>query len=126
LLSGNGRAYISEELKNHLATRGMTQTHGAPYHRMTQGKIERYHRSMKNEVSLQKYYLLWELEQETERFVNYYNNERYHESLNNMTPADGYYGRHQLIISLRERLKRRTLKARKHYNISQTIAQSTP
>jgi len=102
----------------------MTQTHGAPYHPMTQGKIERYHRSMKNEVNLQKYYLPWELEQEIERFVNYYNNQRYHESLNNVTPADVYCGRHQEIISWRERLKRRTLKTRKLYNQSQP-AQST-
>ena len=103
----------------------MTQTHGAPYHPMTQGKIERYHRSMKNEINLQKYYLPWELEQEIRRFVEYYNNERYHESLNNVTPADVYYGRHQEIISRRERLKRRTLKTRKLYNLSQSIAQST-
>ena len=125
LLSDNGSAYISEELKEYLATKGMTQTHGAPYHPMTQGKIERYHRSMKNEINLQKYYLPWELEQEIERFVSYYNNKRYHESLNNVTPADVYYGRHQEIISRRERLKRRTLKTRKLYNLSQSIAQST-
>ncbi len=125
LLSDNGPAYVSEELKHYLATKGMTQTHGAPYHPMTQGKIERYHRSMKNEVNLQKYYLPWELEQEIERFVNYYNNQRYHESLNNVTPADVYYGRHEEILSRRERLKRRTVKARKHYNLSQPIAQST-
>ena len=125
LLSDNGSAYISEELKEYLATKGMTQTHGAPYHPMTQGKIERYHRSMKNEINLQKYYLPWELEQEIERFVTYYNNKRYHESLNNVTPADVYYGRHLEIISRRERLKRRTLKTRKLYNLSQPIAQTT-
>lgn len=125
LLSDNGSAYISEELKEYLATKGMTQTHGAPYHPMTQGKIERYHRSMKNEINLQKYYLPWELEQEIERFVSYYNNKRYHESLNNVTPADVYNGRHLEIISRRERLKRRTLKTRKLHNLSQSIAQST-
>jgi len=80
---------------------------------------------MKNEINPQKYYLPWELEQEIERFVNYYINQRYHESLNNVMPADVYYGRHQEIISRRERIKRRTLKARKHYNLSQSIAQST-
>jgi hypothetical protein len=94
-------------------------------HPMTQGNIERYHRSMKNEINLQKYYLPWELEPKIGRFVNYYNNQRYHESLNNLTPADVYNGRHQEIISRRERLKRRTLKTRKLYNLSQSIAQST-
>lgn len=124
LLSDNGPVYVSEELKEYLATQGMTQTHGAPYHPMTEGKIQRYHRSTKNEINLQKYYLPWELEQEIERFVDYYNNERYHESLNNVTPADLYYGRYLEIISRRERLKRRTLRIRKIYNLSQSIAQS--
>lgn len=124
LLSDNGPAFASKQLESHLASRGMTQTHGAPYHPMTQGKIERYHRSMKNVINLQKYYLPWELEREIERFVDYYNNERYHESLNNVTPADMYQGRHTEILTRRERLKQRTLKARKLYNLSQPTAQT--
>jgi putative transposase len=121
LLSDNGPCYVSEELKQYLQTKGMAQTHGAPYHPMTQGKIERYHRSMKNQVNLVKYYFPWELEQEIARFVDYYNNERYHESLDNVTPADVYFGRKEEIITRREKIKRRTLKRRKLYNLSQTI-----
>ena len=60
---------------------------------MTQGKIERYHRSMKNVVKLQNYYLPWELEAEIAKFIDYYNNERYHEAINNLIPVDMYYGR---------------------------------
>lgn len=118
LLSDNGSAYISRELREYLESKGMTQTHGAPYHPQTQGKIERYHRSLKNVVNLDKYYFTWQLEQEIDRFVQYYNHERYHESLNNVTPADVYEGRYQEIITRREELKRRTLKARKRYNLS--------
>ena len=59
---------------------------------MTQGKIERYHRLMKNIVKLQNYYFPWELEQEISRFVDYYNNDRYHESSNNVTSFGVYYG----------------------------------
>ena len=124
LLSDNGPAYVSQELATYLHTKGMTQTHGAPYHPMTQGKIERYHRSMKNEINLQKYYLPWELEHEIARFVRYYNNERYHESLDNVTPADVYCGRHQEIITRREHLKQQTLKQRRRYNLSQPITQT--
>lgn len=124
LLSDNGPAYVSEDLKSYLASKGMVQTHGAPYHPMTQGKIERYHRSMKNVINLQKYYLPWELEQEVARFVSYYNNGRYHESLDNVTPADVYQGRHHEILTRRERLKQRTLKARRRYNLSQPTAQT--
>lgn len=121
LLSDNGSAYVSHELREYLESRGMAQTHGAPYHPMTQGKIERYHRSLKNVVNLDKYFLPWELEHEIDRFVRYYNNERYHESLDNVTPADVYQGRYQEIVTRREQLKRQTLRARKRYNLSQEI-----
>lgn len=123
LLSDNGACYVSDELKKYLTLKDMTQTHGAPYHPMTQGKIERYHRSMKNEINLQKYYMPWELEQEIEQFIDYYNNRRYHESLNNVAPADVYFGRHREIYSRREQLKRKTMIARKRYNLSQLTAQ---
>ena len=82
-----------------------------------QGKIERFHRSMKNEVRLQNYYLPGELEEEIRCFIDYYNNERYHESLKNVTPADVYFGRHKEIESRREKIKRRTLKQRRKFNL---------
>jgi transposase InsO family protein len=117
LLSDNGPCYLSSELQEYLDEQGMDHTRGAPYHPMTQGKIERFHRSMKNEVKLQHYYMPGELEAEIARFIAYYNNERYHESLENVTPADVYFGRQREIITRRELLKRRTLKRRKRYNL---------
>jgi putative transposase len=73
---------------------------------------------VKNEVCLQHYYLSGELEQEIGRFIEYYNNERYHESLENVTPADVYFGRHKEVITRREELKRKTLKHRKLQNLN--------
>jgi len=73
---------------------------------------------MKNEINLQKYFLLWELEQEITGFFHYYNNRRRHESVDNVAPADLCFGRHQEIITRGEQLKRQTLKARKYYNLS--------
>lgn len=116
LLSDNGPCYLSRELAEYLEERGMTHTRGKPFHPMTQGKIERYHRSLKNEVLLQHYYQPEELEREIARFVGYYNNERYHESLNNLTPADVYCGRAKEIETRRERIKRQTLQQRRKYN----------
>jgi putative transposase len=69
LLSDNGPCYLSRDLKAYLDEHGMTHTRGARYHPQTQGKIERYHRSMKNVINLQHYYLPGELEQEIKRFV---------------------------------------------------------
>jgi putative transposase len=47
----------------------------------TQGKIERWHQTMKNRVLLENYYLPGDLERQIGAFVDHYNNQRYHESL---------------------------------------------
>lgn len=80
---------------------------------MTQGKIERYHRSMKNILLLDNYYSPDDLKAEIEAFVEYYNYQRYHESLDNVTPADVYTGRAERILKERDRIKERTMKQRK-------------
>ena len=116
LLSDNGPCYVSAELATYLATHGLIHTRGKPYHPMTQGKIERYHRSMKNVVKLEHYYSPWELERAIGRFVEHYNHRRLHEALQNVTPADVYSGRQATILSRRERIKRATLKRRKRMN----------
>ena len=116
LLSDNGPCYISKELSDYLETKDMAHTRGAPYHPQTQGKIERYHRTMKNVVKLRNYYYPDELRRELERFVEYYNNERVHESLKNVTPADVYNGRHHEIQTSRQLLKMQTLRRRRWYN----------
>ena len=117
LLSDNGPCYVSGELATYLGRHGMTHTRGAPYHPMTQGKIERWHRSMKNVVKLDTYYSPWELERAIARFVEHYNHRRYHESLENVTPADAYHGRQQAILTRRQQIKQRTLARRKRANL---------
>lgn len=117
LLSDNGSCYVSQELRTFLEQKHMEHTRSAPYHPMTQGKIERYHRSMKNLVNLQNYYLPTQLEIEIGSFVNYYNHERYHESLNNLTPADVYFGRAKEVLTKRDRIKQRTLQQRRLQNL---------
>jgi hypothetical protein len=92
LLSDNGPCYISGQLQDYLQEKKIDHIRGRPYHPMTQGKIERFHRSMKNVINLENYYYPWELEIQLEKFVEYYNHERYHEAINNLTPADVYAG----------------------------------
>jgi len=113
LLSDNGPCYIASELGQWLEDQGMGHTRGKPYHPMTQGKIERYHRSMKNQVLLENYYLPGDLEARLAAFVDYYNHERYHESLDNLTPADVYFGRGQTILEQRKRIKQKTMATRR-------------
>ncbi len=113
LLSDNGPAYHSADLAQFLKERRIEHIHGAPYHPMTQGKIERWHRSMKNVIKLQNYYSPSELERAIAEWVEYYNNQRYHESLKNVTPADVYFGRDKEIIKKRNQLKEQTLALRR-------------
>ncbi len=84
---------------------------------MTQGTIERYHRSMKNVVKLEHYYFPWELETAIAEWVAHYNYDRYHESLDNVTPADVYNGRRNDILDRRAMIKSRTLTQRKVQNL---------
>ena len=116
-LNDNGPCYVSGELADYLETHNIVHTRGAPYHPMTQGKIERYHRSMKNVVKLEKYYSPWELERAIARFVDHYNHRRLHEALDSVTPADVYAGRRPAILARREQIKRRILAQRKRENL---------
>ena len=113
LLSDNGSSYISGELADWLAGRGMDHVRGAPLHPQTQGKIERWHQTLKNRILLENYFLPGDLEAQIEAFVEHYNRQRYHESLNNVTPADAYFGRATAIIKRRERIKRQTIEHRR-------------
>lgn len=117
LLSDNGPCYLSGELKKYLKERNIDHTRGRPYHPMTQGKIERFHRTLKNVINLDNYYYPWELEKQLKEFVNYYNHERYHESINNLTPADMYSGRREKVLNEREEIKQKTMKLRRNYNL---------
>ncbi len=113
LLSDNGSSYISGDLAEWLNGQGMDHVRGAPYHPQTQGKIERWHQTLKNRILLENYYLPGDLENQVAAFVNYYNNQRYHESIGNVTPGDVYFGRHTAIIERRENIKKLTIQNRR-------------
>lgn len=113
LLSDNGSASISADLAAYLQTYGLRQTRGQPFHPLTQGKLERYHRSLKNLIWLENHYFPWQWEQAIAAFVDFYNQQRYHEALGNVTPADVYFGRAEQIQSRREAIKQKTLTQRR-------------
>jgi hypothetical protein len=83
------------------------------YHPQTQGKIERWHQTFKNWILLENYYLPGDLEAQIGRFIDHYNNHRHHESLDNLTPADVYFGRGHAILLERARFKRKTISQRR-------------
>ncbi len=116
LLSDNGSCYVSGEFRKYLNTLAIKHVRGAPYHPMTQGKIERYHRSMKNIIKLTNYYSPEELNKEISKFVEYYNQSRYHEGINNLTPVDVYTGKDSEILTTRKKTKVRTMNNRRSIN----------
>ena len=89
-------------------------TCGAPYHPQTQGKIERWHQTLKNRILLENYFLPGYLENQIAAFVSHYNHQRYHESLKNLTPANVYTGRGQTILLEREKIKTMKLRRLQH------------
>jgi transposase InsO family protein len=113
LLSDNGTCYIAGELAQWLDKQAMDHVRGAPCHPQTQGKIERWHQTLKNRILLENYFLPGDLEAQVEAFVDHYNHRRCHESLRNPTPADVYFGRGQTILLDRERIKRKTIQQRR-------------
>jgi transposase InsO family protein len=121
LLSDNGPCFRSGDFKKYLKSEDIGQVFGAPYHPQTQGKIERYHRTMKNVIKLENYYTPEQLKNHIEAFVDYYNNRRYHESLGNLTPADVYFGRGEKILKTRRKTKRRTIDIRRKNYFKQKV-----
>ena len=113
LLSDNGSSYIAGDLAKWLDDQGIGHVRGAPNHPQTQGKIERWHQTLKNRILLENYYLPGDLEAQIGDFVSHYNHRRYHESLGNLTPADVYSGRGQTILMKREAIKQRTFEQRR-------------
>jgi transposase InsO family protein len=113
LLSDNGSSYIATDLADWLKAQGMDHVRGAPYHPQTQGKIERWHQTLKNRILLENHFFPGDLKGSIGRFITYYNHHRYHESLSNLTPADVYFGRGQSILQQRVRIKRNTMNQRR-------------
>jgi len=116
LLSDNGPGYLSSRFNQYLLLVGIRHITASPYHPQTNGKVERYQRTLKAEVNLSSYELPSELVQAIGAFVEYYNYERYHEGLDNVTPWDVYSGKREGILRARKEAKTRTLEARRGYN----------
>jgi transposase InsO family protein len=116
LLSDNGSGYLSRQFAEYLRLVEIRHIIASPYHPQTNGKIERYHRTIKGEIRMMPYEMPGKLKKAIKEFIDYYNYQRYHEGLGNITPYDVYTGKHLEIIQKRKEAKGKTLEARRDYN----------
>lgn len=117
LVSDNGPGLVGAAFREYTEGARLKHIFASPYHPQTNGKIERYHRSLKERVLLVTHTTPWDLEQEITVFLAYYNSERYHEALGNVTPDDVYFGRKEAILERRKELKSKTLARRRASNL---------
>ncbi len=126
LLTDNGSGYISRAMQEYLGFHRIKHLRAKAHHPQTIGKIERWHRTMKDEVTLVVHTTPGQLWEAISRFVGYYNSQRYHEALRNVTPDDVYFGRRETILNRRNQLKIRAMVARReHYRRSMKTGQKT-
>ena len=116
LLSDNGSGYISRAFQEYVQLVGIRHIFAAPYHPQTNGKLERYHQTLKRSVNQVLYDVPRDLQCAISEFVNFYNFRRYHKALKDITPSDMLAGRRDEILGRRREAKDRSLQRRKEHN----------
>ncbi len=102
-----GRPVVN--LRDYLEMVGIKHILATPFHLQTNGKLERYHQTMKRDVNEVPYELPADLEAAIVAFVRYYNYRRYHTALGNVTPSDVLKGRRREIVRRRKEVQARTI-----------------
>ena len=125
LLSDHGSGYLARAFEEYLRMLAIRHIYCAPHHPQTNGKIERFHETLRARMNLLIYTSPEELRCTMLAFIDYYNHRRYHEAIGNVTPADAYYGRREEILRRREEQKQRTIEERLRYNLGRSSLELT-
>ncbi|MDP6495837.1 MAG: integrase core domain-containing protein [Dehalococcoidia bacterium] len=116
LLSDNGPRYASRALRDYLGMVGIKHILATPFHPQTNGKVERYHQTLKRSVNQLPYEVPGDLETAIGDFVSYYNFRRYHKALGDVTPSDVLKGRREEILQRSKEVQAQTIERRRRYN----------
>ena len=95
---------------------GIKHILAAPFHPQTNGRLERYHQTLKRDVNQLPYEMPSDLEAAVVAFVSYYNHRRYHKALGNLTTSDVLRSRREDILRRRKELKTQTIERRREHN----------
>lgn len=113
VVTDNGKCFEAGDTRDYLSTEDIRSIFARSHHPQTLGKLERLHRTMKECVNLHVYDNPWQVARAIDGFYCYYNHERYHEALGNVTPADVYFGRAEAILRHRTQIKAQTMQRRR-------------
>jgi putative transposase len=123
-LSDRGPGFLARALENYLRMLEIGHIYCSPYHPQTNGKLERFHETLKARLNLLVFTSPEALRAAMAEFIEFYNHRRYHEGIGNVTPADVYFGRREEILKRRKEQKQVTLDARFRYNLGQAPNQT--
>ena len=126
LLSDNGPGYVSRAFRDYLGVVGIKHILAMPFHPHTNGKLERYHQTLKRDVNQLPYEMPSDLEVAIVAFVSYYNYRRYHKALGNVTPSDVLKGRRPEILRRRKEVQAQTIQRRRQHKQGTQGAYETP
>ena len=116
LLSDNGSGYVSRAFRDYLQMVGIRHILAPPFHPQTNGKLERYHQTIKGDVNQVPYEAPSDLQEAIAALVSYYNHRRYRMGLGNVTPADELNGRRDQLLQRRKEVQTQTFERRRRYN----------
>jgi transposase InsO family protein len=103
IISDNGPQFIAKDFKEFIRLSGMTHVRTSPYYPQSNGKIERYQKTVKGDCIRVKTPLsLEDARRRVADFVNHYNTQRLHSAIGYVTPMDKLEGRAQTILAARE------------------------
>jgi transposase InsO family protein len=104
VISDNGPQFIAKDFKAFLKLKGMDQVRTSPYYPQSNGKLERWHQSLKRECIRPKTPLcLADAQRVVAGFVKHYNTERLHSAIGYITPVDKLHGKAEAIFHERDR-----------------------
>jgi putative transposase len=119
LLSDRGSGVLARALEDYLRLIENRHIYCSPYHPQTNGKLERFHETLKARLNLLVFTSREALRAAMAEFIEFYNHRRYHEGIGNGTPADVYYDRREEILKQRKEQTQETLDRRFQCNLSQ-------
>jgi putative transposase len=115
LISDNGKQFKAKELKEYLRVCGLKQVYTSPHYPQSNGKIERFHRTLKSEaVRKQSYLSIDDARRQIASYIEYYNNKRLHSAIYYLTPVEMFEGKAEK--RLRERQQKLDMAAQNRKN----------